>query len=127
MWEQCGGGGPRAIYAEGCYTPGMAAPADRKIARWFFHRILWDTAGAARAGFWEGLWATRKILVAVGGSALLTWREWIEHHPPEIAIVALIHFVLVLAAIALLVYTGQWLRHSDKKSPSTPAEGPHGE
>jgi len=105
----------------------MAATVHGKIARWFFVHLLWDTAGAVRPGFWGGLWATRKLLVAAGGSVLLTWREWVKHHPPEIAIVALLHFVFVLAVIALLVYTGQWLSHSGKKSPGAHAKRPHGE
>ena len=28
-----------------------------------------------------------------GSEAFLAWREWVKHHPPEIVIVALIHFV----------------------------------
>jgi len=62
----------------------------------------------------------RKLLLALVGSALLTWQEWVERHPPEIAIVALIHFVFVLAAIALLVYMGQWLSRSLGKSGKRP-------
>jgi hypothetical protein len=87
----------------------MAVPIHRKIARWIFDSLLWDTAGTEPHGFWRGLWATRKLVIAVVGSAVLTWREWVEHHPPEIALVALIHFVFVLAAIAVLVFVGQWV------------------
>jgi hypothetical protein len=99
-----------------CYAAEMAVPVARKITRWIFDHLLWDTAGTAREGFWRALWATRKLLVAVVGAALLTWWEWIEHHPPAIAIVALIHLVFVLVVIGLLVYIGQ--RFSNKKSPS---------
>ena len=45
-----------------------------------------------------------RIFVAAVGAALLTWIEWVKHHPPEIAVVALMHFVFVLVAIALLVH-----------------------
>jgi hypothetical protein len=65
-----------------------------------------------------GLWATRKLLVAVAGSALLTWWERIEHHPPDLAIVELVHFFFVFAVIALLVYIGQWRKRNSKKSLS---------
>jgi hypothetical protein len=53
------------------------------------------------------MWATRKVIVAIMGAALLTWLEWIEHHPPQIVIIALIHFVFVFAVIGLVVYVGQ--------------------
>lgn len=94
----------------------MAARIHGRITRWIFDHLLWDTAGMAATGFWGGLWATRKLLIAVAGTALLTWREWVEHHPPEIVIAALIHFVFVFAVIGLFVYVGLWFR--DKKAPS---------
>lgn len=104
-----------------CYAPAMAVPLHRKIGHWIFDHLLWDPAGTARAGFRRGLWATRKLLVILAGTVALTWAEWVEHHPPEIAIVALIHLVFVFAAVALLVYVGQWFR--DRKSPSNQAKG----
>ena len=90
----------------------MAVPIRRQIARWIFDHLLWDTAGAAPQGFRRGIWATRKLLIAVAGSAALDWMEWVEHHPPDMAIVAVIHFVFVLAAIGLLVYVWQWVSRS---------------
>jgi hypothetical protein len=72
-----------------------------------FGHVLWDTSSAGREGFRGGLWAARKLLVAILGAGLLTWLEWVEHHPPAILAVAAIHFVFVLAAIALVVYLGQ--------------------
>jgi hypothetical protein len=95
----------------------MAAPIHRRITRWIIDRVLWDADGIAPDGFWRGLWAARKLLAAVAGAALLTWVEWVKHHPPEIAIVAAIHFVFVFALIALLVYIGQWFGPDAKKSP----------
>ena len=91
------------------YAAEISAPVRQKIIHWIFDNLMWDTAGTARTGFRRGLWATRKRLIALAGSAVLTWREWVEHRPPESAIVALIHFVFVLAAIALLDYAGQRL------------------
>jgi heme/copper-type cytochrome/quinol oxidase subunit 2 len=46
--------------------------------------------------------------VALALSVVLTWREWVEHHPPEIAVVAVMHFAIVLIVIAMLVYAAQW-------------------
>jgi hypothetical protein len=92
----------------------MAIPIHRKITGWIFDHLLWDTAGVAREGFWRGMWATRKLLIALVGSGVLTWREWEEHHPPEIAIVAVIHFVFVMAVIAILVYFAQCARRWGK-------------
>jgi hypothetical protein len=103
----------------------MAVPIHRKITRWIVENLLWDTAGLAPEGFWGALWPVRKLLAAVAGATLLTWWEWVEHHPPEIAIVALIHFVFVLAAIALCVYIWGWCSRSDKASPGRPPKGPY--
>ena len=88
----------------------MTLPVHRKITGWIFDHLLWDNTGAAPQGFRRVLWATRKLLIALVASGVLTWREWVGHHPPEIAIVAVIHFVFVLAVIALLIYFGQWFR-----------------
>jgi len=42
-------------------------------------------------------------LAALLLSALLTWWEWVEHHPPDIALVALIHFVFIAVVLAILI------------------------
>ena len=100
----------------------MAAPIHRRITRWIFDHLLWDTTGTARAGIWGGLWAARKLFVALVGTVLLTWQEWVKHHPPEIAIVALIHFAFVLAALALFVYVGQFFSGGNNKSATRQAK-----
>jgi len=64
-------------------------------------------------------------MAAVVGAALLTWLEWVEHHPPAIPAVALIHFVFMLVVIALVVQIGRWLSHGDKTSRQT--KGPYSE
>jgi hypothetical protein len=87
----------------------------RKITQWVVDHLLWDSGNAARTGFWGGLWATRKLLVALALSAVLTWREWVEHHPPEIAMVAVMHFAFVMLVIALLVSTAQWFSRSGRR------------
>jgi phage shock protein PspC (stress-responsive transcriptional regulator) len=51
---------------------------------------------------------------------VLTWWEWVEHHPPEIVIVALVHFVFLFAVIALLVYVGLWFRARRSTTSRTP-------
>ncbi len=58
----------------------MAAPASRKI-------VLW-------------------VVIAAAASAVLTWVERAEHHPPNLAVIAAIHFVFMLAAVALAA--GVW-------------------
>lgn len=90
----------------------MEVPVHRKIAGWIFHHLLWDPAGTERKGFWRALWAMRKLLIALAGSAALDWMEWVEHHPPEMAIVLVVHFVFVLAAIGLVVYFRQRVSRS---------------
>lgn len=63
------------IPPERCHTAPMVAPFRGKTTRWIVDHLLWDTTGTPREGFWGGLWATRKVVAAVLGSALLTWRE----------------------------------------------------
>ena len=98
----------------------MTVTTPRKILRWMLDHMLWDTAGAAGRGFLPGLWATRKLLIAFAGSAVLTWWEWVEHHPPDMVFVAIIHFVFVFLLVALLVYLGQWLRARKLPTSQTP-------
>jgi hypothetical protein len=102
----------------------VAAPLHKRITGWIFDHLLWDTTGSGRQGFWGALWAARKLVAALALSALLTWREWVEHHPPEIVIVELIHFVFVLAVIALFVYIGQRFSHRGGNSPREPEKRP---
>ena len=66
--------------------------------------VLWDTTGTPREGFRRAMWATRKLSIVVAIAALLTWVEWVEHHPPDIVVVVLLHFVFAFAAVALVVY-----------------------
>jgi hypothetical protein len=84
--------------------------------RWIIDRLVWDTSGGAPEGLLGRLWAARKLILAVAAAALLTWIEWEEHHPPEIALVAVIHFVFVCAAIALAVYIRERIVRSQKPS-----------
>jgi hypothetical protein len=102
----------------------MPAPIHRRIMRWIFDRLLWDPRSSAQQGSLGALWATRKLLIAIAGSTLLTWREWVEHHPPEILIVALIHFLFALIVIALVVFVGGWLNRGDNKSTSGQPKSP---
>ena len=94
--------------------------AARKITRWMIDHLFWDTGTTAREGFLGGLWATRKLILAVAVSAVLTWREWVTNHPPEIALVAVIHFVFVMVVIALAVQIGRWF----SRKPARQTKGP---
>ena len=105
----------------------MNARVPAKIMRWIIDHLLWDTKGATGGGFGRGLWAARKLLAAIVGAVLLTWWEWEEHHPPDIAIVALIHFVFVLVAIALVVLIGQWYSRGTQQPHSRRPNGPNDE
>jgi hypothetical protein len=80
------------------------------VHQWIFSHMIWDTAGAAGEGSWRTFWAVRKLLLAILGAVLLTWVEWVEHHPPEIALIAVIHFVFVFSAIGAVVYIRARLR-----------------
>ena len=82
----------------------MTIPLHRRITSWIFNNLIWDPTGTARTGFRRGLWATRKLILAIVLSALLDWLEWTHHHPPDMALVALVHFVFALALVALGVY-----------------------
>jgi hypothetical protein len=94
----------------------MSRPTSRKIARWTIDHLLWETAAPAGEDFRGWLWATWKLSAAVAGAAVLTWWEWVKHHPPEIAVIAVIHFIFVLIAIALVVHLGRWFSRSGQKS-----------
>jgi hypothetical protein len=72
--------------------------------------IVWDkSSGDEHLSFPKGLWTARKILLIVAIPTLLTWREWAEHHPPEIVIVTILHFIVVFSLIATAVFTLQKL------------------
>ena len=105
----------------------MATPIYRKITIWVIDHLLWDVNAPAREGFWGWLCVKWRLFAAVAGAALLTWREWVKHHPPEIAVVALIHFVFVLVAIALVVHIVRWFSPTDKESPSRQSKRPYSE
>jgi hypothetical protein len=87
--------------------------SDRKITKWFIEYFLWNVDGTPR----EDPWVREKWrpLLALVGSAFLTWREWVEHHPPEIALIALIHFVFLLIVLAVIVHAARWLSRQGKK------------
>jgi len=85
-------------------------PIGRTITSWTFSHMLGDAGDNPRQGFLGTLWALRKLLVALAASIVLTWREWVEHHPLEIALIATMHFVFVFALIGLLVYGAQRIR-----------------
>jgi hypothetical protein len=92
-------------------------PIGRTITAWMISHLVWDTAGSTLQGFLGVLWALRKLLIALAVSAVLTWREWVEHRPSEIALLAVIHFIFVFALIALLVYCAQRFGKKAVKHP----------
>jgi hypothetical protein len=88
----------------------MAEPVGLSMKSWVVDRILWDKSGKPLQGFWGAPRALRKVLIALLVSAVMTWKEWVTRHPPEIALIAVLHFVFALVAVALLVYVWQFLR-----------------
>lgn len=80
------------------------------MMRWIFDHVLWDAAGTPSAGVQRVLWATRKVLIALALSAGLDWMEWALHHPPDMAVVVLMHFLFALAIVALSTFVWQRLR-----------------
>ena len=91
-----------------------------RIAGWLYRNLIWDPPAVVPPGVRRILWATRKLLIALALTALLTWREWVEHHPPEIVLVTVIHFVFVMVLLALLVRGWDWINAGGKKTPSSP-------
>ena len=93
----------------------MTKSSFRRFCAWIFDTLLWDTAGSARSGFTEVLWATRKVVMAAAAAGFLSWREWVEYEPRQIMLAALMHFLFVLTAIGFLVYSLQRFGRADKK------------
>src|SRR5882724_9475122 len=94
----------------------MAKPILQSIKSWVVDHVLWDDSARSPQGLWGAFWALRKVLMALLVSAVMTWQEWVKHHPPEIAIIAVIHFGFVLVAVALLVYAGHYFPRRNRKS-----------
>ena len=88
----------------------MITVATHRPWHWLVDHLLWDTAGSANSGLLGVIFAIRKPIIALAVTLMLTWREWVDYRPLDlllIVLVALVNFALVLAAIALLVFTLQ--------------------
>lgn len=94
----------------------MTRPVHWGITDWIVRHLLWDESGPAQKSLSGRLLAKWRLWAAVVGSAVLTWAEWVKNRPPEIAVVALIHFVFVLVVIAILVHIGRWVSHIRSRS-----------
>jgi hypothetical protein len=101
----------------------MTAPIHPRITRWTIDHVLLDTGGSPRQGFWGWFRPKWKLFAAAAASALLTWQEWVIHHPPEIAIIAVLHFVFVLVAIAVVVHLIRWLIRANESAASGETKG----
>jgi hypothetical protein len=58
----------------------------------------------------RALVSPRILLTALVVSALLDCMEWVEHHPPVMAVVIVLHFVLVWVVLAIIMLL--WRRFS---------------
>jgi len=94
----------------------MPSPFRRGV-RWVYRSLLWDPPERAE-GAGRLLWGTRKLVAGLLLTVFLTWREWVEHHPPEIALIAVMHFAVVMIALAMLISAVRWFRGGRKKSPT---------
>jgi hypothetical protein len=83
----------------------------RTLGRRMIDALAWDGPVVADgAGGW--IVALRRPLIALVASAWLTVMEWRINRPPEIALIAVLHFVVVLLAIALVVHFFRWIARS---------------
>ena len=98
----------------------MTVTTPRKILRWMLDHMLWDTAGRRRQGILAGPVGDTETSDCFRGIGCADWWEWVEHHPPDMVFVAIIHFVFVFLLVALLVYLGQWLRARKLPTSQTP-------
>jgi hypothetical protein len=92
----------------------MTVPVHGKIRRWIIDPVFANTTAGRRLSSSGRMRAEWKLFAVVAVTALLTWREWVEHHPPEIALIALIHLVFVWVGVAIIVHVVQWL---SRKNP----------
>lgn len=101
-----------------CRLRQMKSLAGRTVG-WLYRSLIWDPSATVLPAWLRVLWAARKLLFAVALTIALTWREWVEHHPPEIGIITVIHFVFVMMALALVVRGWQWMSGAFKKAPTS--------
>jgi len=56
------------------------------------------------------LLSPRLLLIALAVSAVLDYMEWVEHHPPFMAVIAVLHFVFAWVVLAIVMLA--WRRFS---------------
>ncbi len=56
------------------------------------------------------MWSYRTVGAALILSALLDWLEWSLHRPPNMAVIAVIHFAFALIVVAVVTKMTQWFR-----------------
>jgi hypothetical protein len=94
----------------GWYPAVVPGTLIRAFASWLVNNVVWDVSpGADHLSFSRRFWAARKIMLIVAITTILTWREWVEHHPPEIVIVTVLHFIVVFSLITTAVFSLQKL------------------
>ena len=96
----------------------MVEPFHRKILRRITDLLLWDTSATPTQGTWEWLSAKWRPIVAFAASALLTWQEWAKNHPPEIVLIAFIHFLFVLVVLAFVFHIARGITREIRQSSS---------
>jgi hypothetical protein len=89
------------------YVPGVTTSNHHSLLHWFLDNLVWDTAGNANSGFLKVVWATRKLLISSALAVLMTLRDCGQVTAPELLLLALVHIIFAVGALALLVYTLQ--------------------
>src|ERR1700676_5738667 len=80
---------------------GMQKPTPRAVRHWVIDHLLWDATATPREHFWT--WFCHNCLPAGVGAVLLTWGGWVLSLPwPELSLIALATFVLLLLVVALI-------------------------
>ncbi|HEX6465331.1 MAG TPA: hypothetical protein VFZ98_12790 [Vicinamibacterales bacterium] len=64
--------------------------------------------------FPQSLWSPRIALIALAVSLVLDYMEWVEHHPPVMALIVVLHFLFAWVSLAVVVW--MWRRFSTRFS-----------
>lgn len=86
----------------------MPTASPRSLGRRMFDAVAWDGPPTTDDSLGR-IVALRRPLIALVASTWLTVMEWRINRPPEIALIAVLHFVVVLLVIALVVHFFRWI------------------
>ena len=67
-------------------------------------RVRIQSSGLINPTFLQSLLSRRIVLIALAVSVVLDYMEWVEHHPPVMAIIVVLHFLFVWVPLAIVVW-----------------------